>query len=181
MTQFFKPNDPVELKFYQSAQPVLDLFAADKQVFFDQAYSCFLLGELLYDNKMSPLAGAIPREVFRESFQTIFDSFVVAGTFESYLTVFRNIFGNDVEVTFTVPAPGKLQIAIVATGLVLSTFVARRIVDNEYVYDDVVDDEGDFIAFKTVKGFESQYELEQMLFELVPHGIFTQITLTLGG
>lgn len=178
MTQFFK-GDATELKYYQSAQPTIDSFTSQKQNFFDEAYAGFVLGELMFDNDLSPLANAIPRTIFRETFDVVFDAFIVSGTFESYLTVFRKIFGDDVGVVFTVPAPGKLMIDITATGVVLVNFVARTVVSNAYVYDQMVDELADNILFQSVKGFESQYELEQMLFELVPAGIYTEITLTL--
>lgn len=179
MSQYFK-GDELEVKFVNAGTPISDNLSQQKSLFFDDAYACFLLGELLYDNDLSPLANAIPRAIFRESFATIFDAFLVAGSFESYLTVFENIFGEDVVVEFTVPAPGKLLIDIEAAGILLSDFAARTIENNAYVFDEVIDDEGDNIAFQTVKGFESQYELEQMLFEMVPAGIYTEITLTLG-
>lgn len=179
MAQYFK-GDATELKYFNSAAPVLDVLSSEKDAFFEDAYECFVLGEVLYDNNLSPLANAIPREIFRTSFSTIFEAFLVAGSFESYLTVFRNIFGDDVAVTFTVPDPGKLNIDIVAAGVALSPFVARYIENNAYVFDNVIDDEGDQIVFQTILGFESQYELEQMLFEMVPTGIYTEITLTVG-
>lgn len=177
--QFFK-GDETEIKYYQSGKPICDALSLQKHLFFDDAYGCFVLGELLYDNNYAPLANAIPRDIFRESFATVFDAFLVAGSFESYLTVFRNIFGDDVEVTFGVPSPGKLTIDIVAEGFQLSLFMARRIVGNAYVLDEIIDDEGDNIVFQTVKGFETQYELEQMLFEMVPDGIYTEISLSVG-
>lgn len=177
--QYFK-GDATELKYYNSAQPIAASLSGQKHLFFDDAYACAVLGDLLYDNDYAPLARAIPRDIFRESFSTIFDAFSLAGSFESYLTVFRKIFGNAVEVTFTVPAPGKLNIDIIAEGVSISNFVSRRIVGNTYIFDLIIDDEGDNIVFQTVKGFESQYELEQMLFEMVPAGIYTNITLTLG-
>ena len=164
MPQFFKNGDAEELKYYNSAAPISDQLSAEKDQFNQDAYACFVLGELIYDNDLSPLANAIPREIFRESFQSIFDAFLTAGSFESYLSVFRKIFGDDVEVTFGVPAPGKLTIDIVAAGVQLSPFVARYIESNTYVFHNVVDDEGDQIVFQTIKGFESQYELEKMLF-----------------
>jgi hypothetical protein len=79
-----------------------------------------------------------------------------------------------------VPAPGKLNIDIVAAGTALYDFIARIIVENEYQFDTIIDDEDDTIVFQAIKGFESQYELEQMLFEMVPAGIYTEITLTIG-
>lgn len=177
--QFFK-GDEKELKFFNAGKTIFENLSVQKDLFFDDAYACFVLGELLYDSARAPLSNAIPREIFRESFSAIFDSFILAGSFESYLTVFRKVFGEDVEVTFTVPAPGKLQIAIVASGVETYDFIARHIVSNAYVFDEVVDDEGDNIVFKSVKGLESEYELEQMLFEMVPAGIYTEISLTIG-
>lgn len=177
--QYFKGDDQ-ELKFFAAGNPIATNLSAQLDQFFDGAYASFVLGELLYDTGRSPLANAIPREIFRESFAKIFDSFLLAGSFESYLTVFRNIFGEDVDVTFTVPAPGKLNIDIVAAGTALYDFIARIIVENEYQFDTIIDDEDDTIVFQAIKGFESQYELEQMLFEMVPAGIYTEITLTIG-
>lgn len=182
MPQFFK-GDATELKYYNSVKPISDILSAQKSEFFDEAYGCFVLGDLLYDNGYAPLANAIPREIFRESFATIFESFLSAGSFESYISVFKNVFGNDVEVTFTVPGPGKLQIDIVATGLQIYGTLLRVINDmsDSYDYYTLVDDEGDRIVLQGVKGFNSQYDLEQMLKEMVPAGIFTDINLTVGG
>lgn len=177
--QFFK-GDATELKYFNSGRTILELLSAQKTEFYNECYGCFVLGELLYDNDYAPLSNAIPREIFRESFATLFESFLTAGSFESYLTVFKNIFGDDVEVTFTVPAPGKLNIDIVATGLQTYGLTVREIIDDAYQYFTLIDDVGDRIVLQAVKGFESQYELEQMLFEMVPAGIYTEITLTVG-
>lgn len=179
MAQYFK-GDATEKKYYESGRSIARNLSNQKTEFFDNAYGCFVLGELLYDNDYAPLANAIPREIFRESFETIFDSFLIAGSFEAYLIVFRNIFGDDVEVEFTVPAPGKLQIDITATGLAIYGTIVRQIVDDAYEYFTLTDNEGDRIVLQGVKGFETQYELEQMLFEMVPAGIFTDINLTVG-
>lgn len=177
--QFFK-GDAVEKKFYYSGNPIVSNLEVGKDDFFEGAYSCFKLGEVLYDSGRAPLANAIPRDIFREAFSSIFDSFLVAGSFESYLTVFRTIFGDDVVVTFTVPAPGKLNIDIVATGLALFDLISRTIQDDAYMIDEIIDQDGNNIAGQSVKGFETQYELQQMLFEMVPNGIYTEITLTVG-
>jgi len=179
MPQYFK-GDATELKYFNCVDPLLSLLSLEKTNFFDRAYECFSLGDVLYDNDLSPLANAISKDIFRTSFWTVFDSFLVAGSFESYLTVFRKVFGDDVVVNFTVPDPGKLEIDIVASGIELSTFVARYIDNNQYAFDNVFDQDGDQIVFQTVKGFESEYELEQMLFEMVPAGIYTEISLTVG-
>ena len=179
MVQFFK-GDPTEKKYYESGRAILQQLSSQKSEFFNECYGCFVLGELLYDNNYAPLANAIPREIFRESFATLFESFLTAGSYESYLIVFKNVFGDSVEVEFTVPAPGKLLIDIVATGLETYGMTIREILDDSYEYFTLVDDVGDRIVLQAVKGFESQYELEQMLFEMVPAGIYTEISLTVG-
>lgn len=176
--QVFK-GDATELKMIAVMEPLNDLLSSQRDLFLDGAYTCVPLGNVLYDGGFAPLSKAISREIYSAAFSEIFQAFVDGGTFESYLTVFTKIFGEDVEVEFTVPAPGKLNIDITAPGTLLSDFIARRIEDNEYLFDEVIDDEGDNIAFFSFQGFESQYELEQMLFEMVPGGIFTTITLNI--
>lgn len=178
MAQYFK-GDETELKYFNSADPIATALEVQHDEFFDECYSCFVLGELIWDNKFSPLANAIQRDIFRESFFTLYDSFVTAGSAEAYLSVFRQIFGDDVEVTFTVPAPGKLNIDIVAATVELYEFIVRNISGNQYFFDTIVDEEDDIIVFQSIKGIESQYDLEQMLFEMVPAGIWTNITLTI--
>jgi hypothetical protein len=179
--QYFKENDDTEKKYEASAAPVLDDLALQKNLMFADAYSAAPLGEVIYDALRAPLAKAIKRDIFRSAFAEIFSAFVVAGSFESYLTVFRKIFGETVDIVFAVPAPGKLTITITADEMELTNALTRYIANNMYVLEPLVDYDGDNILFQTVKGFQSQYELEQMLFEMVPGGIYTLITLTIGG
>jgi hypothetical protein len=179
MIQYFKGDDR-ELQFDGAASPILSILSAEKSLMFDECFNSYLLGDLIFSDNRSPLSNAIKRSIFVSTFKELFDSFITAGNFESYLTVFRKIFGDDVEVEFTVPNPGHLQIDIDAAGVELSPMITRYIVDNAYVYDSIVDDEGDNIVFQTIKGFETQYELEKMLFEMVPGGMFTEITLSVG-
>lgn len=178
--QLFK-GDELEENFYNAIKPTVDEISAQKDLFYDGAFECFALGDLLFDTARAPLANAIPKDIFRESFSAVFDAFLVAGSLESYLTVFRTVFGNDVEVSFNIPGPGQLEIEIVAATFVTFNFVARRIENNAYVNDQIVTQDTDRIVFQTIKGFESQYDLEQMLYELVPDGIYTVITLTIAG
>ncbi len=176
--QYFK-GDATELKFDASGEPANTEISFSLEQFFDGAFECFALGDLLYDNSRAPLANAIDRIIYREAFTTIFDAFVTGGNFESYLTVFRNIFGDDVTVAFTVPAAGRLQIGIVAAGVLQFDLLARSVVGNSYVYDEIVTQAGENIDGLNPKGFQTQYEAEQMLFEMVPAGIFTEITLSI--
>jgi hypothetical protein len=177
--QYFK-GDETEQRIEAVASGLLDNLSVQKGLFYDGAYSTAPLGDMIYESGRSPLANAIIQGVFRLAFTEIYEAFEAVGTFEAYLTVFRKVFGESVVVDFTVPAPGKLIIDIEAEGSELADFVARHIEAGEYVFDEVIDDEGDNIAFQVLQGFETQYELEQMLFEMVPAGIYTEISLTIG-
>ncbi len=179
MVQYFK-GDADELKMAAIPEEIMGLYSQSKTDFFEGAYDCFVLGEVLYDNSMAPLANAIDRIIFRELFATIFDAFVHAGTFESYISVFKNIFGDDVIVSFTVPGAGQLTIGIEAAGVLEATRLARVIVSGAYVYYDRITTDNDTRDARVPKGFQTEYEAEQMLFELVPGGVYTQITLTVG-
>lgn len=178
--QKFK-GDALENKFIAAGVPTLDALLLQKDLFFAGAYESGPLGDLIYLNDRAPLSKAIKQDIFRLAFSEIFEAFIEAGSFESYLTVFRKIFGDSVSCLFTVPAPGKLTITLIAAELEFSALIMRTIESNAYIFDNLVDYEGNRIGVQTVKGFESQYELEQMLFELVPGGIFTTISLTFGG
>lgn len=183
--QYFNGDDR-EKQFEACAKEILDLISEDLDAFYEDAYDSQPLGDVLHMGTTSPLSNAIDLRIFRETFNTIYTAFTVSGTFESYLTVFRKIFGDDVDVEFTVPAPGKLNIDIIADELEIDGLLVRHIESNAYVFDNLIwGDGGDpeetgRILVQSVKGFHSQYELEQMLFEMVPAGVFTQISLTFG-
>lgn len=177
--QYFK-GDTREQQFFNSLDGVLQAASADKDDFFADAYQCYILGDILHDSDASPLTNAVKKDIFRSTFPEIFDAFIVSGTFESYISVFKKIFGDTVEIDFTVPAPGKLNIDIVAVGIELANGVARTVEDNNFVISPLITQDEDFIMFQVIQGFQSQYELEQMLYELVPTGIYTTINLTLG-
>lgn len=178
--QYFK-GDSEELKFYNSASPMIDVLSQEHDDFFNESYACYVLGELLYDNNLSPLSNAIDRDIYRTSFESIIEAFVEVGTFEAYISVFEKIFGTGVSVTFTIPAAGKLEIDIIASDIELTDFVAREVGTDAYVFSEIqTQDEIDTLVFQSIQGFTSQYELEQMIFEMVPAGIYTEITLNLG-
>lgn len=179
MTEFFK-GDALELKMYNSGLPSMQAIGLSLDDFWNGCYEMVPMGEFLWDEKRVPLTNAIKREVFINSFKQIFEAWSFCGTFESYILVFKKIFGEDAVVEFTVPGPGKLQINIESSGVQLNQFIARTIVDNAYVYDFVVDDVGDNICFATVLGLETEDELNKVLFTMVPAGIYTEVSLTIG-
>jgi hypothetical protein len=179
MSQKFK-GDETELKFEAAGSNILDALELQLDAFEAGAYTAAPLGDVLYDTERTPLANAIDRTIFRNAYPEIYEAFTVAGSFESYLSVFAKIFGDEVDVTFTVPAPGKLEIDIIADEVILSDLVSRYIADGQYNFDEIVDYDGDNVAVQTIKGFQNPYELEQMLYEMVPDGIWTSISLTFG-
>jgi energy-converting hydrogenase Eha subunit E len=179
--QQFKNGDALEKKFEDSAEPILTVLSETKDEFYTGCFSTGPLGDLIHQSSRAPLTNAIKIEIFRIAFSEIFQAFIKVGTFESYITVFKKIFGNDVVIAFTIPAPGKLNIEIQAVGIELSDFIGRVIEDNALAYHEIIDYDGDNIAFQSIKGFATQYELERMLFEMVPAGIFTDIDLTFLG
>lgn len=178
--QYFK-GDANELKMYGTISPMFEAQILALNEYWENVYSCQPLGEFLYDSNRVPLVNAIRREIFITSFKEIFESWEFTGTFESYILVFNKIFGVDVVVDFTVPGPGLLEIDITTSGFQLFEAIWREIVDNAYVTDHIVDENGDNILFSTVQGFETQQEAEVMLFTMVPNGIFTTVTLTIEG
>lgn len=178
--QLFKENDELEQKMAEVIGTVADSYTLQKQLLFAGCYDCAALGDALFESDRAPLTNAIIQTIFRDSFNQIFQSFAVAGTFESYILVFKKIFGDDVVIEFSVPNPGELHINIEATGLEISNFVERLVENNAYVYNEVMTQDGYNIAFRTIKGFQTQYELDLMLHEMVPAGVYTVISLTVG-
>jgi len=180
--QKFKGDD-FENKMIACAQPIFDMLSGTKDDFYNGAYDCAVLGDLLHDGTRSPLSNAIKLEVFRTFFNTLYTNFTECGSFESYLAVFRKIFGDDVAVVFTVPAPGKLDIDITASDLIEDAFIGRTVGTDGWTYYsvlwwDATHDPGGDILFQTIKGFKTQQEVEGMLHEMIPAGIFPTITLT---
>lgn len=175
--QRFKGDD-LEIKFDNAGKEVIEDIGLQLDDFEEEALLAAPLGDIIREDDRAPLARSIDPAIFRDVFPEIFSAFEVAGSFESYLTVFRRIFGDEVQVLFTVPNPGHLEIDIIADEVILNDLISRKIVDNAFVFEEVVDEDGDNISVQTIKGFQTQFELELTLFELVPNGIFTEITLT---
>lgn len=175
--QRFKENDVTEAKFIAVAMPILELLGEDRNQFFTEAFTCFLLGDVLYELDRDPMAGVITQEIFRESFPAIHQLFSRPGTFEFYLTVFRSIWGSEVEVEFIVPSPGVLQINIEAIDIAGFTLLLREIQDDQYVYSELIDHEGDLIMVQDKVGTKSQAEIEALMNELSPYGIFVETSL----
>lgn len=177
--QKFKENDTVETDVTNLALPSLEAIGASLDDFYDNAFACYLLGDVLYDLDRDPLRESIAREVYRASFPAIHDLFTAPGTFEFYLDVFRKIFTDDTDITFTIPAPGKLVITVLAATLEQYTLVAREIVDGAYVYSPIVtSDTNDNIVTQDIAGIKTQAEIDSLIKEISAYGIYTTAVLT---
>lgn len=179
MAQFFKSTDEVERKFYRVAENMIDLLNAQRGLTFGLAYEAEPLGDALWNLKAAPLTRSVKQNIFRQVFNTIFNNFLTAGNPEAYLSIFRQIFGETVDVQFTIINPGHVKIDIVTDSVDISDWQARELDENTFLFFDIVDDVDDEIVFQTLAGFETPREVEVLLFELTPYGIFTEFTLTI--
>jgi hypothetical protein len=177
--QAFKENDLVERKVRDAFLPLLDQLGIDRDSFYEGAYESYVLGDVIYTLKSSPLAGPISQDIFRQSFFAIHDFFTFPGTFEFYLKVFRAVWGADVGVEFQIPAPGKLIINVQALTLQVDDLLARRIVNNAYVYDEILDHAGNNIGLQGRMGIKTQSEADALIKELYPAGLWVELNLEL--
>ncbi len=178
--QRFKENDTTEPDVYNLFNPSLVGLGLEFDAFFAGAFSCYLLGDVLYDLERDPLAGVITRNVYRTSYPTIHDIFTRPSTFEFYLDVFRKVFTDDVEVEFIIPGAGQLEINITALGFESFNILTRRIVDDVYVYETLVtSDLNEPIIGRGTRGIKTQEEIEALVTEISAYGIFTTVTLIL--
>lgn len=177
--QAFKDNDLTEAKVRDAVLPFPNLRDSELDLFYAGAYTCFSFGDVLYLTKRDPMAGVITQDVFRMAFPQIHQLFTRPGTFEFYLEVFKTVWGEDVVVDFTVPAPGKLLINIEALTVTDYTALARRIVDDVYVYDELIDEDGDNLIFQGSQGIKTQEEAEALVNEFYPAGLWVETTLSL--
>lgn len=175
--QKFKDNDLIEAKVIEAFAPKFASLGSDRDDFYNGAFECFAFGDVLYVLKRSPMAGVITQEVFRRSFFAIHDLFTKPGTFEFYMQVFRAIWGENVDVEFTVPAPGILQININVLDVENFDFIAREIVNNSYVHSKILDHDGDNIEFQDTVGIKTQDEINALMHEFCPAGIYNETNL----
>lgn len=175
----FKETDLVEKKVRDIALPLLNILSGDRTQFFNEGYVAYPLGDVLFDLRRDPLAGVITKEVYRISFPAIHDLFTRSGTFEFYMDVFRSIWGENVEVVFTIPSPGVLQINVEALDSQTELFMARRVENDVYFFDEVMDHEGDNLVFQGTQGIKTQGEIDALINELHPAGVYVETTLVI--
>lgn len=175
-TQKFKGDD-LELQMEASASPAFDLVGAALDDFLANGFNAdpFLL--MLFDEGRAPFSARVPRDSFVEFIKEALVRFPNTGTFETYLFILEKVFGEGSGVLFDVPAPGKLELLVNASSSIEYTFVAREFIDGHFVNSDLVTASGDTITFRGISGIDSEYKLSQLLAELIPAGIWPDVTL----
>ncbi len=175
----FRANDVIEPKYVAAALPSLESLGGWLDIFFAECYDAAPLGDILYDLDRHPMAhGVLTPEIFRTSFWAINQIFTRPGTFEFYLTVFRAIWGDDVEVEFTV-SPGILGINISGIEGATANLIFREIVADVYVHSNWVDEDGDQLLAQVVVGTKNQTEVDALINEISPVGVLVTATLIL--
>lgn len=178
--QPFKETDLLEPKFRDALLPTLETLGDSHDDFWNGADTAANLGDVLFALDRDPMAnGVLTPEVYRKAFWAIHQIFTRPGTFEFYLEVFRAIWGDDVEVVFTVPLPGVLQIGIGEITLADFDLAFREIVSDVYVYSNAVTEAGEQIIVRDTLGTKNQSEVNALMQEISPDGIFATATLTL--
>lgn len=178
--QRFKESDDLETKILAAVSAALNPISTDLDNFLAGAFTCYLLGDALYDADRDPMVGVVTRDVFRESFFAFHELFTKPGTFEFWLTLFRAIWGEDVEVEFTIPNPGQLVINISEVHVETFYLTARRIVNNAYIYENLITQADEKILAQVQIGFRTQQEVDAMTKEIAVNGIYTKINLVTG-
>lgn len=176
MTQKFK-GDAKELKFIAVGEPVFDLTDISLDEFYADGFDCAPLLLMLYDEKRMPFSNRIPRAAFVDFIREALKQFPVTGIFESYIFVLKSVFGQDTDIFFDVPAPGKLEIEVDALASSEFDFIAREFIDGVYVFSNMVDYDGNILTFRGVPGISSEYELNLLFSEIMPAGIVPTISL----
>lgn len=175
MSEKFK-GDALELKISGSAATVFADIAAALSAWYDRAYSSQPLGAIVYDNGLFSLAKAMPRDTFLKNFASIIDVAGYVGSFESYLTIFKNIFGLSSLITFERVAPGNLKIIIVSDRTAFYNW-ATKLAEPDYI----VDQAGNRIVLRQGLGINDYYQVLSITKSLNPGGIYLQVEFSLTG
>lgn len=161
-----------------AGSPPFDVVEAALDEFEQGGKTCepFLL--MLYDSGRMPFSERIPRETFAAFFREALERFPFTGTFEAYIFILEKIFGEGSSVLFQVPAPGKLEMLVNAASSIEFNFIVKEFVLGSGVESNLVDSDGSQITFRGISGIDSEYKLNLLLAEMIPAGIYPDVTLS---
>lgn len=176
ISQKFKGDD-TELKMEAAALPAFQVCNTGLDAFALSGYNAspFLLG--MYDDGRMPFADRVPRDSFVAFIKEALARFPFTGSFESYIFILEAIFGAGSGVLFNIPAPGKLEIAVNAASSIEFDWITAEFVDGVLTNSTMIDSSGSQMVFGGVSGIDSEFELEMLLAEIIPGGIFPAVTL----
>ncbi len=177
MTQNFK-GDPLELKMIAAGQPAFAVCESALDDFNQNSYIAadFLL--MLYDSGRMPFSDRVPRESFVTFFRQAIVKFPFTGTFECYIFILTSIFGDGSTILFNIPAAGKLDILVNAASTLSFDFIFREFIGGAYVFSNFTDDDDNPIQARAISGIDSEYRLNLLLDEILPAGVFTDVSLS---
>lgn len=176
MVQTFK-GDETELKMLAVAEPVFKIASAALDSFYAEGFNSNPFLTMLYDDKRIPFSNRIEREPFLIFIKEALGRFPFTGTFDVYLFILFAIFGEDSDITFEVPAPGKLSIAVNSIADLEYEFISREFINGAYQFDTIGDHDDDVIVFRGISGIETEYELGLLFSEIMPAGIVPDISM----
>lgn len=177
VVQNFKGDAP-EIKMRAVAEPAFDLTDSPLNQFYAEGDTSDAWYLALYDEGRMPFSERIERQVFTSFIRQTLENYPFIGTFESYLFILREIFGDESIISFEVPAAGKLSININAIADIVFDAVVRELTDTgEFEFSTLATMGGDDIVFRGIAGIETDYELTLLFSEIRPAGIFPTLSL----
>lgn len=170
--KLFSPNDPRDDKFNKVFDTLEVGINNDLDAFFNQCYANYLLGDIIWENNLDPIAKVLKQEFYSTSFNAIHELFTRPGTYEFFLSTFRAMWGADVDVIFTIIQPGQLKIEIFGSTPAYNEILYREIENNTYLYDEILTGDGDSLTSQESSGPQTVEELLMIMTELGVNGIY---------
>lgn len=171
MTQHFK-GDSLEVKLAGTFDAVINPLLQELTRWYNDAYESYDLGKIIFDEDKIPLTNAIPRDAFYKNYGTILERWQYVGSFESYLTVFKMIFGPDSVILFERPAPGCLNMSISTQRTSVFKWVTSRYAKRAAR---IVDHAGAQLVLRQLLGINDFFEVQAVLNSLNPAGIYLTV------
>lgn len=173
MTQFVDKSEE-ELKFWRVFNTMLEQTKTDISEYYDTAYKCKTLGNILYDEKLMPIYKILPKKTFLKAYSAIVEAQKNFGSIDSYLKILYAIFGGNAEIVVSKEDPLHIKIVVTAYPQELFNWKVR----NEAKH--IITKDGKNIIFKQLLGGVTNRELMQILKSITKAGTFIEFVLNEG-
>jgi hypothetical protein len=114
MAQFFKKDDPNELKFYAVFQAMLDQTFTDLEAYFENVDKSPALGNALWEAQSVEVWKIIQKNFFIKIFDDLIKAGYNIGSVNSYVKVLKALFGGDAVISLDFPNAGEIVIDVTA-------------------------------------------------------------------